>query len=133
MHGTHAAGERRPTRDDAEKVAKSLWGGPPAPLACSALWAPLQCFPFVSINMGLTQYARQEISANVSLMGIGYPEGDVSFDHKLVFSSGIRPFKPSLLERANQVASFDWTKPRHYATFFTVSSMPSITGRGRFL
>jgi len=83
--------------------------------------------------MGLPQYSRQELPANVSSMGIGNPKGDVSFDHKLVFASGIRPLKPYLLERANQVASFDWTKPRHYATSFTVSSMPSITGRGRFL
>jgi hypothetical protein len=50
-----------------------------------------------------------------------------------VFASGIRPIKPCLLEMANQVPSFDWTKPGHYATSFTVSSIPSITGRGKFL
>jgi len=32
----NAAGERRPTRDDAEEADKSLRRGPSAPVACSA-------------------------------------------------------------------------------------------------
>src|SRR2546426_12811486 len=66
-------------------------------------------------------------------MRIGYPDGDVSLHHELVSSSRIRSFKPHLAQIAHQVLAFDWTKPRHYATSLTVSSIPSTTGRGRCL
>jgi hypothetical protein len=51
--------------------------------------------------MGLTQYPRKKFSANIPLMRIWYPDGDISSDHELVFPTGIWPFKAGLPQTVN--------------------------------
>ena len=96
---------RKPEEERHDGGFRFVQGGPATKR--QTLRTPLQSFPLLSAYMCLAQYPGEEFSADVSLVGIGYPDRCVPPEHELMSSTRIRSFKPREPQVANQVMSLD--------------------------
>jgi len=60
-------------------------------------------------------------------------ESKAATDHELVPPTGIRPVETKALQLPDQLVALDRPESRHQATSLTFSSIPSTTGKARFL
>ena len=85
---------------------------PFVPYVTEETWQQVKA-AFMAADVGLAQYSREKISSDIPSMGIGYPDGNVLPEHKLMPAARIWPFKLHQPQIANQVLSPDWPKSRH--------------------